>query len=120
MCLGYVFQSRWQAAGEDRSAEDEIVFIADRIRLANAAGQYESSMTGTVDTLAQSRKLMGARGQQADLTPHIQALLACLIPFVFVARTARTSAQATDDSAYLPYLMTWMHTLQPEAVVRRR
>jgi hypothetical protein len=114
MCLGYVYQSRWQAAGEDRSADDEVAFISDRIRLAKAAEQYESSMAGMADALTQVRKLLGARRQQlfqADLGPHLKALVACLIPFVIVQRTAGTPAQSADDHAYVPHLMSWMHTL---------
>ena len=114
MCLGYVYQSRWQAAGEDRSMEDEEAFITDRIRLAKAAKQYESSMTGMTDTLGKIRKLVGVGGLQllqADPTPHRKALVTCLIPFIAVARTAGTSAQAADDNAYIPHLVSWMNTL---------
>ena len=37
--LGYVYQSRWQEEGQDRSVMEEIAFIQERFRLVKAAGQ---------------------------------------------------------------------------------
>lgn len=116
MALGYIFQSRWQAVGEDRSAEEEVAFIADRVRLAKAAGQYDGSLAGLTSTLARIRMIMQSHGYkqqlaQNDLVPELKNIMACLVPFVIVDRKPSIAAQSADDRSYVPHLMSWMQTI---------
>jgi hypothetical protein len=133
-CLGSVYQSRWQAAGQDRSVAEEMSFITERLAVAGSGGLCSpEALRGLDSAIAAYGSVMAHRDRSRSLLTRsdLEALAPMLIKLVreycsvivpiLLAPPQRQPSGAhllarTDTaSAYIPHFRSWLATFLPVA-----
>jgi hypothetical protein len=136
-CMGYVYRSRWQAAGQDKSAESEFMFIDECFLRAKATGHLEAAVSSLDATLAAFRSEFNPSSwkvlyRQQDLLtifgPLLKAYVRSIIPFFTIPtqqrrgsgrgfrRPAQLLADAQEREAlllFLPHIQQWLSSFLP-------
>jgi len=112
--LGYVYQARWQAVGQDRSVQQECAFIDERFRLVAAsrqAGGFEildAALARFREAYSASQRSGRAEPLRSEMDGMRKALMVIAIPHLMPERAGGRSD--ADDQAYIPFLTRFLMT----------